>query len=470
MFHLQADPSLPTTGHPVDSRASVQRARRPAAALRTRAIAFLIVGDSLLILMSFGISAALRGTLVSDPRWLFFSGPLLLIYHAVAMNSQGLSKLTLQSWQRAVWKAEQALMLGIALVTIVNFYARAIESFPRLTIAVGSALAFVSIALFRYLLIKNLVAILGGNPFSILLIRDRDAPMVEGPFSRVLIADTIFDPDHHDPVMYDRLASMLSSVDRVVISCREERRRAWAFALRGANIQGEIIVPELEALAPMGLSHNLGMPAIIVATGPLDLSARALKRGFDLAMATAALVAFSPLLAMVAVAIKIDSRGPILFRQVRIGRGNKLFKILKFRSMTDSQSDHAANTLTTRDDERVTAIGRFIRRTSIDELPQLLNVLAGHMSIVGPRPHALGARAADKLYWDVDNRYWGRHAIKPGLTGLAQVRGFRGATDAEDDLRNRLRADLEYIERWSIWRDIGIILATTRVLLHRNAF
>ncbi|MEG3178947.1 sugar transferase, partial [Sphingomonas sp. RB3P16] len=132
--------------------------------------------------------------------------------------------------------------------------------------------------------------------------------------------------------------------------------------------------------------------------------------------------------------------------------------------------DGAGHRSTQREDDRVTKVGRFIRRTSIDELPQILNVLTGEMSIVGPRPHALGSRAADKLFWEVDHRYWHRHATKPGLTGLAQVRGYRGATLIEADLENRLQADLEYLENWSIWRDLKIIVRTFRVLLHRNAY
>ena len=125
---------------------------------------------------------------------------------------------------------------------------------------------------------------------------------------------------------------------------------------------------------------------------------------------------------------------------------------------------------TSRDDDRVTRVGRLIRRTSIDELPQLINVLKGEMAIVGPRPHALGSQAGDKLFWEVDGRYWERHALKPGLTGLAQVRGLRGATDREEDLSARLEADLEYLDGWSLWRDLRIVFSTIRVLSHDRAF
>jgi lipopolysaccharide/colanic/teichoic acid biosynthesis glycosyltransferase len=118
----------------------------------------------------------------------------------------------------------------------------------------------------------------------------------------------------------------------------------------------------------------------------------------------------------------------------------------------------------------VTRIGAFLRKTSIDELPQLFNVLKGDMSIVGPRPHAAAAKAGDSLYWEVDARYWERHCIKPGMTGLAQVRGHRGSTDHHQDLIDRLQSDLEYVSDWSIWRDLRIIVATLGVLVHHKAY
>jgi len=134
------------------------------------------------------------------------------------------------------------------------------------------------------------------------------------------------------------------------------------------------------------------------------------------------------------------------------------------------EADADGNRSASKDDDRITPIGRLIRRTSIDELPQLINVLKGDMSLVGPRPHALGSKAGDKLFWQVDRKYWQRHGLRPGITGLAQVRGYRGATDREADLTNRLKSDLEYIKDWSLWRDIKILFATLKVLVHDRAF
>jgi lipopolysaccharide/colanic/teichoic acid biosynthesis glycosyltransferase len=240
--------------------------------------------------------------------------------------------------------------------------------------------------------------------------------------------------------------------------------------LQGANVLAEVTMPELIEFAPKGLGIVGGSPTIVVARGPLGIFDRALKRAFDLAFATAATLLFAPALLLVALAIKLDSRGPVFFLQDRVGRGNATFKVIKFRSMRAAQTDHAGHASTGRKDDRITRVGRIIRASSVDELPQLFNVLIGNMSIVGPRPHALGSRAEGSLFWEIDSRYRYRHAAKPGLTGLAQVRGYRGATNVRSDLTERLGADLEYLNGWSIWRDVKIILLTFRVVFHSNAY
>jgi lipopolysaccharide/colanic/teichoic acid biosynthesis glycosyltransferase len=178
----------------------------------------------------------------------------------------------------------------------------------------------------------------------------------------------------------------------------------------------------------------------------------------------------SPLLFVVALLIKLETPGPVFFRQQRMGRGNRLFHVVKFRSMRIDQCDLDGCESTAKDDPRITKVGKFIRATSIDELPQLFNVLHSDMSLVGPRPHALGSMAGIEHFWDVDHRYWHRHSLKPGITGLAQVRGLRGATHEREDLVRRLQADLEYLNNWSIWRDFAILGSTLRVIIHPNAF
>lgn len=278
-------------------------------------------------------------------------------------------------------------------------------------------------------------------------------------------------PDINDPPSLARLGVLVGDADRVVVACSAERRTSWSAALAGANVPVEILVEEIGGLVPLGAGTFGEWPTLQVATESLSPEERLLKRVFDIAVAGAALVFLLPFFLAVAVAIKLDSPGPVFFRQPRVGRSNRPFRMHKFRSMRADMHDLNASRLTTgRDDARVTRIGRFIRATSIDELPQVIDVLLGNMSIVGPRPHALGAKAGGKLYWEVDGAYWRRHSVKPGITGLAQVRGFRGTTFEEDDLRHRLAADLEYVENWSFTVDIWIVLRTFMALTGRRAF
>jgi lipopolysaccharide/colanic/teichoic acid biosynthesis glycosyltransferase len=270
--------------------------------------------------------------------------------------------------------------------------------------------------------------------------------------------------------MLNRLGMHLQGVDRVVIACPPERRQVWAMLLKGSNVNGHIMAEELEELGAIGIGTFSGNLTLAVAHAPLDLSRRAVKRGLDLILTIPGVIFLAPLLIAVAIAIKLDTKGPVFFLQPRVGRGNRIFLMYKFRSMRHDLTDQDGNKSVSRVDDRVTRVGRFIRSTSIDELPQLFNVLRGEMSLVGPRPHALGSLAGTELFWEVDERYWHRHASKPGLTGLAQVRGYRGETRERVDLANRLRADLEYLNGWTIWRDISILMSTIRVIVHRNAY
>ena len=201
-------------------------------------------------------------------------------------------------------------------------------------------------------------------------------------------------------------------------------------------------------------------PVVSVGERPLKDWQAVKKAVFDRAVGGALLLfALVPLLAVAAL-IKLDSPGPVLFRQPRIGFDNRMFSIFKFRTMHASMADLLADRQTTRDDPRVTRVGRWLRRFSIDELPQLLNVVQGSMSLVGPRPHAPNTKAADKLFADVVSQYAVRHRVKPGITGWAQVNGWRGETKTEDQVRSRVRFDLDYIQNWSLALDLKILVLT----------
>jgi exopolysaccharide biosynthesis polyprenyl glycosylphosphotransferase len=191
----------------------------------------------------------------------------------------------------------------------------------------------------------------------------------------------------------------------------------------------------------------------------------AVKRCTDVLIASLALLILAPVGLLVALAIKLESRGPVFFWQLRYGRDRSSFYICKFRSMTVTES-RGDFTQASRNDARVTRIGRFLRRTSLDELPQLYNVLRGEMSLVGPRPHAI---AMDDAFAEVISNFYDRHLVRPGLTGLAQVSGFRGPTEALEQIEYRVQHDRLYISKWSVFLDMKIMVQTVFALTGPNA-
>jgi len=195
------------------------------------------------------------------------------------------------------------------------------------------------------------------------------------------------------------------------------------------------------------------------------------KRAFDIVFSLAGIALFLPVMVATAVAIKLDSKGPVLFRQKRLGFNNEVIEVFKFRSMYVENCDPTARDAVTKDDPRVTRVGRFIRKTSIDELPQFFNVLKGNLSLVGPRPHAVSGQTRHRLYHHVVDGYFARHRVKPGVTGWAQINGWRGEIDSDEKIRMRTEFDLYYIENWSLWFDLKILLLTPiRLLDTENAY
>jgi Undecaprenyl-phosphate glucose phosphotransferase len=223
---------------------------------------------------------------------------------------------------------------------------------------------------------------------------------------------------------------------------------------------------------PRNYSYIGGLPVFDMVDKPIADWDVVLKWLFDKIVGSLLLVLLSPVMLLVALAVRLESRGPALFRQKRYGFNNELIEVFKFRSMYVDASDATASRLVTRDDPRVTRVGRFIRRTSLDELPQLFNVVFhGNLSIVGPRPHAVHAKAENRLYDQVVDGYFARHRVKPGITGLAQVSGWRGETDTEEKIQRRVDHDLRYIENWSLWLDVAILLRTPFSLIKtENAY
>ncbi|SIO03613.1 undecaprenyl-phosphate glucose phosphotransferase [Paraburkholderia phenazinium] len=218
-------------------------------------------------------------------------------------------------------------------------------------------------------------------------------------------------------------------------------------------------IPDVQSVAlfDSGMIDLIGAPAINLMASPLPPHALVKKDIFDRVFAAVALLALAPAMIVIAVAVKLSSRGPVFFKQYRKGADGRVFQIYKFRSMRSHMEKAGVVTQATKGDPRVTSVGRFLRRTSLDELPQFINVLRGEMSVVGPRPHAI---EHDEIYQEVVNGYIHRYRIKPGITGWAQVNGFRGETDRLEKMEKRVEHDLYYLRNWSFVLDMRIVLAT----------
>jgi exopolysaccharide biosynthesis polyprenyl glycosylphosphotransferase len=439
---------------------------------RLRAYILMLLADGSLFILSFALAALLWQGQWGEPRAMLAAQAMLPLFFTLALYNGTYGVEALGDWLFASRKALTALAISAALVNFLAFYAKSNDDFSRVTVTLGLLFAAIAMLATRRIVAMIIAARWGGKVSNRLVIDDGGSSFAYAGSTVIAAADYGLDPKSHDPFMLDRLGKLLRNQDNVVVSCPMDRRADWAFLLKSAGVYGEIVSEPAHELGAVGVHRydELDRTTLVVSTGPLGLRARVAKRIFDLVVAGSALFLLSPLLIVVAALIKLEDGGPVLFVQRRLGRGNQFFEMFKFRSMREEKLDHAGARSTARDDDRITRIGAFIRRTSIDELPQLLNVIKGDMSIVGPRPHALGSRANNKFFWEVDRNYWQRHCLKPGLTGLAQVRGHRGATEVEKDLTDRLQSDLEYIAGWSLRRDIVIVLRTARVLTHENAY
>lgn len=438
--------------------------------LRLKLYAGLILIDVLALFLAFMLANLVRYGEFLNRTGIEILFVLLPIYLGMAWSCGAVSIDVLMKPRLGLERSVRSLVFAVAIVTGIFFYLKTGADFSRFVMGFGPLVAAIAMVSARWIF-GQVVGRRYRWRFINKLVFIDNSEFVPSDGQVVLYADRAqLVPTISDPLQLDRLGRLLKHCDRVVLACVPERRAAWAAMMKGSGVNVEILTPELDSMGALSMNRFEGRSTVLVSHAPLGLRDRITKRAFDLAVAILALIVATPILAAAAIAIKLDTQGPIFFRQKRMGRGNRIFHVLKFRTMRVEATDHFGKRSTDRDDDRVTRVGAFLRRTSIDELPQLLNVLAGSMSIVGPRPHALASTAEDLLFWHIDPRYWERHVIQPGITGLAQVRGLRGATFRQSDLRNRLQADLEYVTNWSIWRDIGIVAATAKVMIHRNAY
>lgn len=436
--------------------------------LRLRFYFVLFICDVLSLTTGFAVGRGIveaRGYPVESFSLLAAIVPIYLLLATRTFNAN-----TLERWRSATWIACANLLTAFFVTIFVAFLLKEISPISRLSAVITFLCSAALLLLCRSMIGVWSDRVFCGSALSRMLILDGvNIPLPEG--LKIVSSEPVETSQSSiHPLALDRLARQLKGIDEVFIACPPDRRSDWSSVLKGSSVKAEILIPELDMIGVIGNKHFAGIATVLVSAGGLQLRDRIVKRILDLTLVVPAVLFLVPLFVLVAVLIKLDSNGPVFFVQNRVGEGNHMFSMFKFRSMRASLSDSDGNVSTARDDARVTRIGKFIRSTSIDELPQLFNILRGDMSFVGPRPHAIGSLAGDQLFWEVDRRYHHRHVCKPGLTGLAQVRGFRGATHRREDLVNRLDADLEYVNGWSLMRDMMILLATLKVVVHRNAF
>jgi exopolysaccharide biosynthesis polyprenyl glycosylphosphotransferase len=430
----------------------------------------LFLSDFVAISVGFVVSQVLYLGTLEKAHGAVMLGALLPIYFGISILNRAHTVDVFDNTGAGISRSIQAFVFAVAALLLIVYVLKAGDDFSRFVFSAGVVTSALILSVNRYLANRTIRSFLKGASQITLVLRDGTSyHPIDGEF--VVDPHSVgFDPTTQDPYAFDLLADLVGKADRVVVSCLPDRYNLWSSVLKGLNVRGEIISDAQIDIGVISLDWQGRHRTMVVSAGPLEFQDRFIKRTLDVIVSTGGLMILSPLLVLTAIAIRLESKGPALFLQTRVGRDNKLFWMFKFRSMYVDQCDADATQLTTRNDSRVSMVGKFIRRTSIDELPQLLNVLIGNMSIVGPRPHALSATAAGQLYWDVDPCYRHRHAMKPGITGLAQVRGFRGNTELAEDLTNRLQADLEYVTNWSIWGDFVIIVQTIFVIRHQNAF
>jgi Undecaprenyl-phosphate glucose phosphotransferase len=405
---------------------------------------------------------------------------LALMVSVVSLEFRQFTAMQMRPRHQFLWSGVGAVALAFSFLLSIMFLLKTADAYSRgtflfqLTCVATAVLALRATAHSR---LQSAIAAGRIESRRVVLIGDQDRCSQFAHRLRLMGIRTLrtFDfPEHLGSRIVTRLSDgaaapqvrelvaasrLLRADDILVLAGKNELRNTRALTLALSELPADIHV------VPVGVEDLVGSAWIAefgdivtmqVARRPLTAADRIVKRGFDIAAAVAGLVLLSPLLALVSIAIKLDSSGPIFFRQTRHGFNNEPIRVIKFRSMTVTDDDDVFKQAI-RGDPRVTRVGRVLRRANIDELPQLLNVLLGDMSIVGPRPHAT---AHNEMFEALISPFSRRHSIKPGITGWAQVNGYRGETDTVDKMRRRVECDLYYIDNWSLPFDIKIVIMT----------
>ncbi|MCK0198997.1 exopolysaccharide biosynthesis polyprenyl glycosylphosphotransferase [Ancylobacter sp. 6x-1] len=453
--------------------------RREFALRHRNLIRFLIVIGSVMadlgaIAVGTALGALMRQGDVQSSNWLQVFGVIAPTYLLASVALGGYRVRTLRSLSRSLSKPFPALAIAVAFGFTAAFALRVGATFSRLETLYAilfATLLLMLVRAFGVVMLRNSLRAIVQQ--SAMLLTDGGLTGRRSGDRATRIVDVRaanLVPDMSDPAFLDRVGRLVRDADRVILSFESPaERQKWAETMQVSGHNAELVA-DLGDVKPLALSHWQAHSTLVISRGPLNLGERVVKRAFDLGVTLMLLPIFGPIIAIFAILVKLDSKGPAFFIQERVGQNNRTYRCFKMRTMRTDLTDTSGFVSASRTDPRITRIGSFLRKTSIDELPQLFNVLNGDMSLVGPRPHALGSRAEGALFWELVPDYWRRHSMKPGVTGLAQVRGLRGATHRRADIERRVAADLEYINGWSLWADVKILIMTFTVMVHRNAY
>ncbi|MBL8702118.1 MAG: exopolysaccharide biosynthesis polyprenyl glycosylphosphotransferase [Alphaproteobacteria bacterium] len=410
---------------------------------------------------------------------------MAFIWHAASIYSvRILAKLQFQvRWTLALWG------LGLLLMAGFGFFLQASSQFSRIWVAMWTVLGGVGLVanrlvltavashlIARGLLVRRVALI--ASPERMERMRARfEAPAVRNLYHIGLARA----PADGSTAAFERTVDEVVAIGRgtpfdIVCVATDDLMcpAVTAGVERLRDLTSDVWVAfndPPERMLGLGVIDLAGLPILEAEVSPMKDWSVIVKAIEDRVLGGVLLLLAAPILLVAAIAIRLESPGPVFFRQNRLGFNNRPFEIWKLRTMYIDRSDPSGEASTTRDDSRVTRVGRFLRRTSLDELPQLLNVLDGSMSLVGPRAHPVKMRVADHYYHERFSRYAARHKVKPGLTGLAQVNGNRGQVDSEEKATDRLRHDLTYVRNWSLALDLKILARTPGALIFgRDAY
>lgn len=428
----------------------------------------------------------------STPPYLF---PALFAGTLFVGGFERLGGYQLKQLARPRWQLTRVVMtwsITVSLLLLVGFLANISESYARgwavvwifvapALLLTGRGLLYLAIASWmrRGYLARNIVILGAGGEGQRLIARLQALPdksiAVRGVFddrksrrpASIHGVDVLGTTDdliqfvRHVPIDEVVIALPLDAERRLTALC--DKLKMLATDLRFS------VEPLAEKFAVRTISYVGDVPVLEVADRPLKSWRAVVKWAEDKAFAAVLLVLLGPLIALIAILIKLDSRGPVFFVQERFGFNNDVIRVFKFRTMYVDRGDPSGAQRTVRNDRRITRLGRFLRLLSLDELPQLINVLRGDMSLVGPRPHAIAMKAGDCLYWQAVKQYFHRHRVKPGITGWAQVHGLRGEVDTLEKAHARVVCDLYYIDHWSPWLDLKTLAKTVTILASRDS-